>query len=207
VRLVNDRWLVVSDFNQWQAASERLLSMPGDVQLAVGFRTYTTAVVEGVVLPVFTRMLGSFDSKAFLYPVGPEDAVALAEQADVDYLRSPMVDEALEVFGLIGEASQLAACYRLRDSRFSREMERERAATALENARESVERVANADVRSNLNEALTAVEAELDGPRSVSLAAEMQEAVFKQEDNRASRLAAAAIVAAVDAALQEPPTQ
>jgi hypothetical protein len=207
VRPVNDRWLLVSDFEQWQAASERLLSLPGDVQLAVGFRAYTSAAVEGVVLPVFTRMLGSLNSKPFLYPVGPEDAVALAEQAGVDHLRSPVVDEALAVFGLIGEASHLAACYRLRDGRFSREIEREAAVTALEKAREALERVTNAGVRSNLFEALRAVEAELGGSRSRSLAAEMQEAAFKQEDNRASRLAAAVIVAAVDAALREPPAR
>jgi hypothetical protein len=204
VRLVNDRWLLVSDFEQWQAASERLLSLPGDVQLAIGFRTYTTAAVEGVVLPVFTRMLGSLDSKPFLYPVGPEDAVALAEEARVDHLRSPVVDEALEVFGLIGEASQIAACYRLRDRRFSREEQRKTAASALEKARVSVERVSDSDLRSHLVEALNVVDTELDGPRDRSLAAEMQEAVFKQEDNRASRLAAAVIVAAVDAALREP---
>lgn len=85
-------------------------------------------------------------------------------------------------------------------------MERKAAATALAKARESVERVTDADLRSNLIEALRAAEAELDDRRSRSLAAEMQEAVLKQEDNRASRLAAAVIAAAVDAALREPPT-
>lgn len=149
-------------------------------------------------------MLGSFDSEPFLYPVGSEDAVALADQAGVDHLLSPVVDEALEVFALIGEASQLAACYRLRDSRFSREEERKTATSALEKARDSVERISDSDLRSHLMEALDVVDAELDGPRARSLAAEMQEAVFKQEDNRALRLSAAVIVAAVDAALREP---
>jgi hypothetical protein len=55
-------------------------------------------------------------------------------------------------------------------------------------------------------EALGAVETELDGPRARSLAAELQEAVFKQEDNRASHLAAVVVVSAVDAALRDPTT-
>jgi hypothetical protein len=204
VRLVNDRWLLVSDFEHWQSASERLLSLPDDVQLAVGFRTYSAAAVEGVMLPVFTRMLGKLDLKPFLYPVDPGDAAALAAQAGVDHLRSRLVDEALLTFGLIAEASQLAPCYRLRDSRFSRDRERDKAVAALERARDSVERVTDADLSSSLMEALQAVEAEIDGRRGDSLAAEMQEAVFEQKDNRASRLAAAIIVAAVDAALREP---
>jgi hypothetical protein len=135
VRLVNDRWLLVSDFEQWQAASERLLSLPDDVRLAVGFRTYSIAAVEGVALPVFTRMLGSLDAAPFLYPVDPVDAVALAERSGLTYLHSPVIDEALQAFALIGEASQLAACFRLRDRRFSRERERDAAETALERAR------------------------------------------------------------------------
>lgn len=203
VRLVNDRWLLVSEFEQWQAASERLLSLPEELRFAVGFRTYTTAAVDGVVLPVFTRMLGSFDSKPFLYPVETEDAIALAELAGIDHLRSRLVDDALEVFGLIEQASQLAARYRLRDKRFAREMERKAAATALESAREAVEHVSDAVVRSHLVAALDVVETELEGPRGRSLAAEMQQSVFKQKDNRASRLAAAVTVAAVDAALRE----
>jgi hypothetical protein len=156
------------------------------------------------MLPVFTRMLGKLDLKPFLYPVDPGDAAALAAQARVDHLRSRLVDEALLTFGLIAEASQLAACYRLRDSRFSRDRERDKAVAALERARDSVERVTDADLSSSLMEALQAVEAEIDDRRGDSLAAEIQEAVFEQKDNRASRLAAAIIVAAVDAALREP---
>jgi hypothetical protein len=204
VRLVNDRWLLVSDFEHWQSASERLLSLRDDVQLAVGFRTYSAAAVEGVMLPVFVRMLGSLDSKPFLYPVDPGDAAALATQAGVDHLRSRLVDEALMAFGLIGEASQLAACYRLRDTRFSREREREAAVTALKRARESAERITDPDLRSSLMQALQGVEAEVDGRRGDSFAAEMQEAVFEQKENRASQLAATVVVAAVDAALREP---
>jgi hypothetical protein len=155
------------------------------------------------MLPVFTRMLGSLDAKPFLYPVDPHDAAALATQAGVEHLRSRLVDEALRALGLIAEASQLVACYRLRDSRFPREKARDVAVTALKRATESMECVTYSDLRASLAEALQAVEAELDGQRDHSLAAEMQDAVFEQKENDASRQAASVIVAAVDAALRE----
>jgi hypothetical protein len=203
VRLVNDRWLLVSDFEQWQIASERILSLPDDVRLAIGFRTYSAAAVEGVVLPVFTRMLGSLNTDPFLYPVDPEDAVALIEGAGATCLRSPVIDKALQAFALITEASQLAAGFRLRDGRFSRECELEAAERALETARKSGSELTEIDVRSSVSEALSVVETELDGPRACSLAAELQEAVLNQKDNRAAELAAAVVVSAVDAALRD----
>ena len=206
VRLVNDFWLVVCEFEQWPAASERLFSLPEETQLAISFRTYVIAAVDGLVLPIFTKMLGSYKSKPFLYPVSLEDATEIAKEVGLEVLRSPRIEDALRLFDLVLRASGLAAIYRLRDERFSREREHVAAMAAIEEARSEIMQVGDRGIRRHLFEALAHVEGELEGPRGRSLASEIQDTVFSQRDTEATRLAHAVVVSALDASLSDATT-
>jgi hypothetical protein len=203
VRLVNDLWLIVCEPGHWLEAGQRLLILPEEARNAVVFRTYIAAALGGLVLPTAFRMLGRYELRPFLYPVSLTDANAIAEEAGVDYLRSPQIDEALQALGRVGHASVLAALYRLRDERFSREPERAAANAAIEEALHAIEQVRDSGVRAHLMEALDLVAGELDGPRAQSLAAEMQATVFNQRVTEASRIAAAVVTDAMTAALLE----
>jgi hypothetical protein len=200
--LMSDVFLLVAAGDHLQEVLARLLALPDELAKSIHFRTYVMPALGAVAIPQLTQMLGSREFRPALYPVTPEDAIALAEEAGLDYLRAPLLADAAQVMDLIVRASICAAGYRLRDKRFSTDRELSAAREALMAAQAAVDRVAAPEIRRHLESALALVASEIDGPRDRSLAAQVLRSALEGRESEGARLTHAVTFAALEAELQ-----
>ena len=201
MRLVDDLWLVRHGIEHLPQVNERLLGLPEDMKLALVLRTYAVATVAGLVTPGGMRRLGYRDVKPSVYPVNWRDTVALVEEAGVPHVTSQAIEDVLHTGETIMGAANKAGHYLLRARRFSREPERMAAIAVIAAARGEIAKIAGAEPRARLSEALDLVEGELAEAREGASMAEAPVAGFRSGQTLAARLNAALAASTMTAAL------
>lgn len=171
-RLVTDRWIVLSEREDWGIVSNLLLELPTTLRHSLAFRTYSLPVWEDSVIPMYGYKLG-LDT---LYPLDGTEIIERIKANDFPYWTSSIMTTVDELIGLVSIASRDFSLIKLRGSSLNSQTLMDEAQRILSEARELLSNITDAQVNVKCLELIEQVECELDSPEQ-GFAADLIQAV------------------------------